>query len=247
MLLAVLTLFDQNTGVLLALAGDTGGGNDVQRPSSPMVATNETSEKPSAIADNAVLAELDNVEADAMAKAKAAAKTAAKTTKPARKRKRRKPSRDKEQRRQVVYGRDDDADDDGMSDAAAERTDKDRRKSGDSGVAGGSVAGVGSVWAGGEDAGRADAGDGDAIGGTHGGAAAVGVLSEHRGTNEHGDVEVSEGDGEAGEGEAETECLETGPCVWCERSEMQLEYCKETGRRQEVGVHRRGTWRGQGR
>lgn len=57
-------------------------------------------------------------------------------------------------------------------------------------------------------------------------AEALGVLSEHRGTDENNSKEA--------EAEGSKECTETGPCVWCGSDELELEYCKETGRRQEV-------------
>lgn len=57
-------------------------------------------------------------------------------------------------------------------------------------------------------------------------AEALGVLSEHRGTDENNSKEA--------EAEGSKECTETGPCVWCGDDELELEYCQETGRRQEV-------------
>lgn len=52
---------------------------------------------------------------------------------------------------------------------------------------------------------------------------ALGALVERREIDEHEDVR-----------QEPTECVATGPCVWCAASEMEVEYCKETGRRQEV-------------
>jgi len=65
------------------------------------------------------------------------------------------------------------------------------------------------------------------------GAAAVGgAISELRANDERGagevELEVSERRGELGD------CWITGPCVLCGRDELLLEYCRDTGRRQEV-------------
>lgn len=65
------------------------------------------------------------------------------------------------------------------------------------------------------------------------GAAAVGgAISELRANDERGEgevqLDVSERRGELGD------CWITGPCVLCERDELLLEYCRDTGRRQEV-------------
>ncbi|CAB1113871.1 unnamed protein product [Ectocarpus sp. CCAP 1310/34] len=78
------------------------------------------------------------------------------------------------------------------------------------------------------------------------GAAAVGAaLAELRETDEReggkAEVVVAVGADDANEDqeveeeeEAVEECKAIGPCVWCEKDEVSLEYCKETGRREEV-------------
>lgn len=71
------------------------------------------------------------------------------------------------------------------------------------------------------------AGAGRSVGGSAG-AAAAGVLSELRATEAEG------GEGPEQRASAEEECRVTGPCHKCEKDELDLEYCKETQRRQEV-------------
>eukprot|EP00752_Nemacystus_decipiens_P012721 g11271.t1 len=77
-------------------------------------------------------------------------------------------------------------------------------------------------------------------GGTHGvagaggsggsaGAAAAGAISEFRATEE-----VGEQGAEQRVDTEEENCRVTGPCLRCEKDELDLEYCKETQRRQEV-------------
>lgn len=97
--------------------------------------------------------------------------------------------------------------------------------------------GRGQRGGGGGGGGGGSGGDADAdVGHVPGGAAAAaGVLTDHRATDGH------EGDGGEG-GEEEEVCTVTGPCVWCERDEMGLEYCMETSRRQEVGGCLPGSW-----
>lgn len=69
-------------------------------------------------------------------------------------------------------------------------------------------------------------GDGPVNAGVDVDVESLGALSEHRGTDENNPKEAEAG--------ASKECTETGPCVWCASDDMELEYCKETGRRQEV-------------
>lgn len=90
-------------------------------------------------------------------------------------------------------------------------------------------------------------GAGEGVGGDAQAATAqAGPLSELHATDEGGvgepevevemGVEAGAGAGEQQEqqGQGGEECRATGPCVWCERDELLLEYCKETGRREEV-------------
>lgn len=75
------------------------------------------------------------------------------------------------------------------------------------------------------------AGAGRSVGGSAG-AAAAGMLSELRATEAVG------GEGPEQRASAEEECRVTGPCHKCEKDELDLEYCKDTQRRQEVRTGR---------
>ena len=77
---------------------------------------------------------------------------------------------------------------------------------------------------------RSDDGSGRPGGGVADGAAATagaGALAESRVT----DAQESTGL----DGEEDVECFAFGPCERCEEPTLDAEYCKETGRRQEVG------------